>query len=419
MRRLVLAIAPALFLMLLGRSARAQDVIVEGPGIKLGESTVFHPRIGVEGGVVSNVFYEQDDEVVSPIVRLLAGFDIAPAGEDRLGEFDEVDYRTIDFRLGAEAQYTEYITNEERTRDQRNVDVNAIGNLVFFPQGNVSFTLNDKFQRVGRPTNFESSQNLDRDINHFTAEMMIQPRGHNISGGPRYENIIDIFEGDDSDFANRIQHIVGVKGNWKFFPYTQVYLDGSLGFYDALGDNLVMGEEYKNASTPLRVIAGLDTVLTEMTTINAYLGYANGFYEEEASYNTVVGGADFRWRYFPTGRLSLAYSYDVHDSINANYYGEHHARASISHQIRSVVMGTGAGVRFRNYRGLPDQISTEDTREDFIIEASGRVDWVLLDRFGLYLEYRLQSVDTEFRDLQEDDPSYIRQEAVLGLVAAF
>lgn len=418
MRRAVNAIVPAL-LLALGGSARAQDVLVEGPGIKLGEATVLHPRVGVEGGVVSNVFYSETDEVTAALLRVLAGLDISPSGEDRLGEFGESSARTIDFRTGVELAYTEYLTSDDKVQKQRNLDVTAQANLKFFPQGNVAFGLSDQYQRIGRPTNFESSEHLDRDVNHFKAEMTIQPRGHNISGGPRYENVIDVFESGESKFADRIQHIVGVHGNWKFFPYTQAWVDGSLGFYRALGNNTVDGMEYKVSSNPLRVTAGLDSVLTQWTTVNAYLGYANGFYDTGPSYNSVIGGIDFGWRYTPTGRLVLGYRYDVHDSVNANYYGEHQGRIGIQQQIRTFLLTGGVGGRVRGYRGVPMVIGPESERDDLIIEASFRAAWVIQDRFSLYLDYGLQSVDTDFRDAEGDDPSYLRHELVLGLVAAF
>jgi hypothetical protein len=424
-RRRVTALVP-LLLLALGGTARAQDVLVEGPGIKVGESTVLHPRIGLEAGVVSNVFYQDSDEVAAPIARLLAGIDIAPSGEDRLGEIDESSARTVDFRAGADVQYTEYLTSDETARDQRNLDAQAKAALTLFPLGNVAFAFTDQFQRIGRPTNFESTRDLDRDVNHFKAEMTIQPRGHNISGGPRYENTIDIFESDQTEFANRIQHVIGAKVNWKFFPYTQAWIDGSIGFYDALGDNtLEDGTEWKVKSRPVRVLAGLDTVLTESTTINAYAGWANGFYDRGPDYNSVIGGLDFGWRYVPTGKLVLGYRYDVHDSINANYYGEHQGKLSINQVIGTVLLTGMAGVRYRGYRGVPEPVLPEgemdDSRDDLIIEGHFRAAWVLADRFSLYADYGLQVVDTDFEtnDAMDPDPSYMRHEAVLGLIAAF
>src|ERR1043166_5431236 len=44
--------------------------IVSGQGISLGEGTVFHPQLGVETGVVSNVFYEETGPVTAGLIRI-------------------------------------------------------------------------------------------------------------------------------------------------------------------------------------------------------------------------------------------------------------------------------------------------------------------------------------------------------------
>src|SRR5262249_23302598 len=46
--------------------------IVSGAGIQVGEGTVLHPQIGIETGVVSNVFYQQDGPVAAGLLRFLA-----------------------------------------------------------------------------------------------------------------------------------------------------------------------------------------------------------------------------------------------------------------------------------------------------------------------------------------------------------
>src|SRR5689334_14603603 len=147
-------------LLSVGGVATAQDVLVEGPGVKVGESTVLHPRVGVEAGVISNVFFEEASERLSPIMRLLAALDIAPANEERLGNDPDMAAPTLEFRGGVELEYQEYLSDVDAVRDQRHLDVNAVGDLHFFPKSNASFALRDKFQRVSRPTNFESSENL-------------------------------------------------------------------------------------------------------------------------------------------------------------------------------------------------------------------------------------------------------------------
>jgi hypothetical protein len=396
---------------------------VEGPGVKVGEATVLHPRVGVEAGLISNVFYEEVSEKLAPVLRLLAGLDITPSGEDRLGT-DDAGAPKVTFRGGVELEYQEYLSSDEQVRDQRNLDVNALANLHFFPKSNASFSLNDRFQRLTRPTNFESSENLARDINHFVGTFGFHPRGRTLSAAARYENIIDFFESDESRFANRLQHILGARGSWRFFPYSQLYVDASLGFYGSLGDNLVAGMEYKIGSNPLRVIAGVDSLLSEVTTIKAYAGYANGFYDSGPSYSTMVGGVDLGWRYMPVGRFTIGYAHETSDSINANYYREHVIRAGIVQAIREVtIVSGGVGTRFRGYRGVaPQLMPSSENRDDFIMEANLRAAWMLQDRFSLYLEYLLRSVDTDFRlnfEGSTDDPSFIRHEVVVGAVAAF
>jgi hypothetical protein len=75
-----LAFLTAALLLTASTTASAQDVLVEGPGVKVGEATVLHPRVGVEAGLISNVFYEEVSEKLAPVLRLLAGLDITPSG---------------------------------------------------------------------------------------------------------------------------------------------------------------------------------------------------------------------------------------------------------------------------------------------------------------------------------------------------
>jgi hypothetical protein len=420
MMRLLSTLTGAVALLAMTGTAAAQDVLIQGPGVKVGESTVLRPRVGVEGGVVSNLFYEEDGGVSTGVLRLLAALDITPAGEDRLGN-DEAAAPKIDFLAGLNLQYSEYVSSNERARAQRDLDVNALAGVTFNPRGTLAFALRDEFTRATRPTNFESSKDLDRDINHFEAEALYHPGGRMITISARYENTIDLFE--SLDFADRIQHLVGVRGNWKFFPYSQTWLDASLGFFGPLGANELAGMAYKVSSNPLRIVAGLDTLLTELVTIKAYVGYANGFYDEGPSYSTVVGGIEGGWRYVPFGRVVAGYSYDVSDSINANFFKEHHLRLALNQQIRTIFLTAGLGARFRSYEGIPMAVGgSAETRNDFILEARLRAAYIMRDRFSFYADYSVGSDQTDFRstvDGQIDDPSYVRHEFVVGASAAF
>jgi hypothetical protein len=165
---------------------------------------------------------------------------------------------------------------------------------------------------------------------------------------------------------------------------------------------------------------GLDSSLTELTTVNAYAGYANGFYDEGPSYKVPVGGITFGWRYTPTGRVTLGYDYDVYDSINANFFAEHHIASTVTQDLfgRLRLMLRG-GVHFRTYEGVPMTVSPQDVREDTILDLSARAEYLIWERLSFYVDALGQSVATDFRDVNGDDPSYFRAELVGGATAAF
>ena len=148
----------SVLLLCVSTAAYAQDVLVEGPGVKVGEATVLHPHVAAEAGVNSNVFYEDASELLAPIFRLIAGMDIASEGAEREGDAESAAAPTIAFRSGLELAYQEFLTSNEKARDQRKLDVSAVGDVHFFPKSNASFQLQDKFDRASRPTNFESNR---------------------------------------------------------------------------------------------------------------------------------------------------------------------------------------------------------------------------------------------------------------------
>jgi hypothetical protein len=83
--RTVLAAALSAAVLAAASPAAAQEAgVVEGPGIKVGEGTVLHPVLGVESGVISNVFYEDADPTFAGLLRVIAEFGIGSLPDQRL-----------------------------------------------------------------------------------------------------------------------------------------------------------------------------------------------------------------------------------------------------------------------------------------------------------------------------------------------
>lgn len=420
-----------LLLFLLAGPATGQEAAVEGPGYPIGEGTVIHPQVSMETGFISNVFYEDVEPVAAAVVRLIAAFSMAsqsdePKGEvdadivaesDEEGEEEEKVPSQFDFRLSGSLILMGYLSGNDRVRDQSDVGVGLQGHMVAFPEGDLSFLAQDVFVRDARPRNFESFGNLNRDYNHLTAALRYRPGGRALSFAVRYENTIDRFESSASSFANRLQHLIGLRAEWQWLPVTKLYFDSSLGFFGALGDS--MG--FKSSSMPLRIQLGIGTALSEITTLRAHLGYANGFYSTGENFNMAIGGAEFGYRYVQYGLIRITADYDFRDSMQANFYRDISLLAKLDHEFGLLVTGADAGVKLRGYRGIPPVIGPP-SRDDVIFAAAARIHYLYRDWLAATARLEVTIDETDYMYMAPpviDSPSFRRFEAYLGAAAAF
>lgn len=403
----------------------AQDVAVEGPGYKVGESTVLHPTVGAEAGYISNVFYEDNTPKGSALMRVLARLALASRPPERLeiegAESEEETQQAqekLDFRAELRLAYEEFLTTDNQVQAQRNLGVGADLHLGILPKSTFPITLDDSFMRTNRPTNFESDRVINRDINNFKAQLGFQPGGRTILMALRYENLLDVFEGGRSDFADRMNQSIGFRSEWQWLPITKFHLDVSYGFFGGLGS---ASESYKASSNPIRAVAGVDSAITERTTVRVSAGYAYGSYSAGEGFSGMLFGSEFGFRYSPTGRFTLGYTHNYADSINANYFGEHAIRAGLDQQIGPVLMAARAAGRLRGYRGINPMIGAP-SRDDVILDGGLRGQYVIQDWIAITGDLELATVQTDYVSMAgggSDDPSYDRMQLMLGAAAAF
>jgi hypothetical protein len=408
----------------------AQEGVVEGSGYKVGEGTVLHPRLGLQTGYVSNVFYEEQaaDPVDSGLLRLLAELTIATRPLERSDSAEGGAPTShikpkLAFRFGAHAQYEEYLSDSEAAKQQRNISGSLLGNLTLFPHGTFRLGLSEDFTRHTRPVNFEDTQTLHRNVNKLRATAGWHPPANTIQAVARYENVVDRFESEDSAFANRLQHIFGARVTWQFLPVTRLHLDASQGIYGPLGDGLLNGTPYKTSSLPLRFEAGLSSALTETTTLRLTGGWAAGFYETGPSFNSPIYSADFGLRYSPMGRFFIGFARVFQDSINANYFADWAFHAGVQHQVSRVLVLADAAVHLRTYEGLPPQIMSGVTsRDDTLFRGAAEVRYNYRDWLAIAGAFATTVDQTDFTysigGSGVDDPSYSRQEITLSVLAA-
>ncbi|MDB4963233.1 MAG: hypothetical protein JWP01_3232 [Myxococcales bacterium] len=392
--------------------------IVEGPGIKVGEGTVLHPILGLETGFVSNAFYEETDPVATGILRLVAQIHTASLSRQRLAIPDGNDIPenlgSHQYRAGLRLSYDLYLSGRDSLQDQGGLGVGALLRGHVLPQSTWSFLYLDNFERVIRATNFESQERTNRDINRLQLGVQFAPEGRSVKGLLHVENVIDYFEDDTQQFANRMQNSVGLSVSWRFRPVTVFFGDLTQGYFTGIGDST------KVDSFPLTVAGGIQTLLSLKTTLVARIGYTNGFYESGPNFSAILGGLQFGYRYTPTGRITGLYEYTHQDSINANFYRDHAVRLNIEQELAPFLLTLAPEARLRRYQGVTRVVpGGSDTRDDVILSVTGGLRYHFRDSLAGIIEYRLTAVETDYMTgVFGDDPSYVRHEIIAGVRAA-
>jgi opacity protein-like surface antigen len=411
------AAVAALLVSSAAAAAWAQEAAVEGPGYKVSDGIVVHPSVGLETGFISNVFYTENEPEGTPLLRVLAQLGMGNMPESRRNptgaQGNPGSAPALEFRTDIKLAYEEFLSSNENVQAQRDLTVGASLGLTAFPDGVFSPYLIDNFNRVTRPTNFESENSLDRDINHLEAGFRLKPGGGALSIELRYENHLDYFEADSARFANRLRHDFGYRTEWQFLPITKFYLDATWGISKPMES-----DSFKEESNPLRAVIGLASAITERVSTRLEGGFAKGFYET-LDYTGVVFAGELSLHYSPTGRITGGYERNFEDSVNSQFYTEHMFKLGVDQKIRLVRLDVEGRTYLRTYEGIPSEFGMSTTREDTIFAVNAGAQYVYRDWLTVAADYDFGKVDTDFMGLSGDDPSYTRHEATLGVRASF
>lgn len=394
--------------------------MVEGRGVKVGEGTTLHPAFGAQTGVVSNVFYEESNTVAAGVLRLaaqvgagsLSGLRLVPAAVSATGEQDVKG--SFEYRAELRLAYDFMLSSNDVVWDTGGLGIGATFRGMTNPSGTWSFGFNESFTRLIRAANFETDANTNRDINALSLNLLYHPQGRSIAVNTYYNNVIDIFERSEQDFANRWTNRFGVRPMWRWLPETVVFADVSWGVTTALGDSPT-----KVASYPLAAIAGIATLFTPKLTLNLQAGYVNGFYSSGPSYSSATVGAQLRYQYSPLGKVALAYDLLYMDSVNANFFRDHVIRLNLQQLFAPFVLVAQPELHFRRYEGtIVMGTGGETTRDDVIFSLIAGLHYNFRSSLAATLDYRLALDQTSFEYMTDgivDDPSFVRHELMAGI----
>ncbi len=399
------------------------SAVVEGAGIKVGEGTVFHPIIGIETGVVQNVFYEENQTNVAGLMRIIGELAVGSLPAERMqmpadNTTQEKTYGDLAFRAELHAQYEEYISSNERIQQQRGLSGYAAAHGIVFPNQTWQFAFSDQYARTNRPVNFEDAESINRDTNAIGLALRYRPKGRTIHWSLGYSNRVDYFEQDSQQFANRISHRGQFQIGYQWLPVTQLQGEVSVGYVGPLGNASTRPTSY-----PFRATVGIATALTVKTSLAAKIGFGKGFYSE-SDFTNVIGSIHAGYRLSPELRMVAMYEYGFEDSINANFYRDHAFKYRADYRRDRFTLSAGAELRFRLYRQvIPEVMSVERDRYDTIFAVGAGAVYNFKNWIAATLDYQLAIDETDFRYMADattlDDPSYVRQSIMVGVRAAY
>jgi hypothetical protein len=344
----------AVLLTLLGAEVGAQEGAIQAGyvglplkanpagdgGLVVGEGSRLHAGVGAEMGYDSNIFYQPNGALSSPILRVLPFLDLTNQQSSQNAQPLSVG---VVYDLQATLLYRHLFSDDARI-DASNIrdtfSPSVSGLLDLSPNQRLGLTISDSFNRSEEAPYTPGRAEIIRNSNLAAAQVHWSPGGGRIQGTLRYSNRVDLYEGDyrlDRNMDNEAMFDL----SWRWFPKTALYVNVTQGFIRYLDDS-----QTNRDSNPLRAKAGIRGLITEKLSAGVSAGYGNGFYRDGTNpegFGNLSVSADTVWRPTFLTALSFSYQHDFQNSIISHYYNVDSFHLAVRHAIENRVIVSAFG----------------------------------------------------------------------------
>jgi len=380
------------------------------PGVKLSEEAVLHAGIGASGGYDSNVFFNNDNKVTSPILEISPSFSLTNA--DRTGGMSAGIY----YDLNASLLYREYLSDDENVKAQRSFNPTVGALLQTGSQTVLGFGLSDQFTRLQEPPYISSMTSITRDNNLASARLRIAPGGGRLAGVLQYSNALQIFENTALKYADVMGHELSLDLSWKWLPKTALYIQVAQGIISYLEKDPARP---RPTGYPFRAVAGVRGLVTSKLSASVAAGYAIGNYQDSVNpsgLSNLVAAIDLSWAPTSLTGIGTGYKHEFQNSpVLGTYYNSDSAYLGLRQSIASrLIFGLSGRYEYRQYRG-PTLVGGPDVkRNDNLVSAGALLDYYIQQWFYAGVSYNLGFNDSDVPPAQ-GGIDYTKQ-VVLGRV---
>ena len=329
--------------VLTGTSVAAAE---PGDGIE-GDNFVLKFGVGAGAGVDTNLFSQNDNQTIAPLLSVAPGMSVRTLNTD-----------VLDLSLDAGLNYRQFLSSNAAVQAQSGLSADVGAGVHFNRAGAFSLKIHDKLIRAVEAPYVLADQSVKRINNKLGVTAGIHPGGRALQGFLSYSLQTFLFDFDASSYdqANKNEHDIGGKFAWQFLPKNAFYLDASYRLINySSATRVVAGSTLANVnSRPLRVKAGLNGLLFERVGTLLELGYGRSNYTGlTTSFNGVLARVNLKYFLNEAGDSSFGVGYerDFSDATLGNFVKFNRFSASYNQLAlnKRLSFSLDAGADLRSY----------------------------------------------------------------------
>lgn len=352
-----------------GNPATQVPRVADGPGLKAGKNSTFHGGAALSIGFDSNVFSEararqpRRAAYALPSVWLTIGN--RPLRGGLLDSPAKNSGRKVDYHLGLLVGWRMYLSGRPTVWQASKLNLGVNARIMFAPGRRFSFAIEDDFNRVGEPTNFEAGRafNFNRFDNSAALRFLIRPSGGRLSFNLAFRNEILYFESGSISTADRLVNGAETETKYRFRDRSAFALRYAYhySYYLCCTDLGIGRNEDSHAH---RLLGGYVGQLGKKVVLEAFGGWGWGLYKQDTSgpdHKNFIGHVALGVFPTPKTQIGVRLGREFHDSVFGNYFTDIGGSFAASHVFRwNMRLDAGFGIYGRRYAGLP--IPGQDTQ---------------------------------------------------------
>jgi hypothetical protein len=353
-----------------GNPATQTPRVADGPGLKVGNNSVFHGGAALSIGFDSNVFSEQratgPRRAAYGLPAVWMSMGNRPLRSGLLDTPPKKTDRKVDYHLGVLAGWRLYMDRRPNVWQASKLTLGLNTRIVFAPGRRFSFAIEDDFYRMGEASNFEAGRAyaFTRIDNSAALRFTIRPSGGRLSLDLAYRNELLYFQQARFYRSNRLLNGVETETKYRFRDRSAFAVRYSYHYtyYFCCTETGTGRNEDSHAH---RLLGGYVGQLGRKVVLDVFGGWAWLLYKQDQSgpdHKNFIGYIALG--VFPTPRtqLGLRLGRTVHDSVFGNYFTDIGGSLAAEHVFRwKMRVASGFGVYGRRYAGLP--IPGTDTQD--------------------------------------------------------